>query len=126
MVHFQVCSVDTKPMTCAGAPQAFRKGMIDILGTERRTNSGSNAFTDSLFSALYQEFQSYLFDGPVGLWHKTWFWGPLKLESILMIHELDLGLYQTSRPVQQDPSTNFGVRSCPVRKLICPVLLSPI
>ena len=28
-------------------------------------------------------------------------------------------------PVRQDLSGNFGVRSCPVRKLICPVRSSP-
>ena len=52
MVHFQVCSVDTKTMTCAGAPQACRKGMIDILGTELRTNCGCEG-TAADFRELY-------------------------------------------------------------------------
>ena len=51
-IFFQVCSVDTKTMTCARAPQACWKGMIDILGTELRTNSGSNAFTATVCPQL--------------------------------------------------------------------------
>ena len=39
-------------MTCAGAPQACRKGMIDILGTELRTNCGCEG-TAADFRELY-------------------------------------------------------------------------
>ena len=48
----QVCSVDSKTMTCAGPPDACRKGMIDILGTELRTNCGCEG-TAADFRELY-------------------------------------------------------------------------
>ena len=48
----QVCSVDAKTMTCAGPPDACRKGMIDILGTELRTNCGCEG-TAADFRELY-------------------------------------------------------------------------
>ena len=48
----QVCSVDAKTMTCAGPPDACRKGMIEILGTELRTNCGCEG-TAADFRELY-------------------------------------------------------------------------
>ena len=48
----QVCSVDSKTMTCAGPPDACRKGMIKILGTELRTNCGCEG-TAADFRELY-------------------------------------------------------------------------
>ena len=48
----QACSVDAKTMTCAGPPEACRRGMIDILGTELRTNCGCEG-TAADFRELY-------------------------------------------------------------------------
>ena len=48
----QACSVDANTKSCSGAPEACRRGMIDILGTELRINCGCEG-TAADFRELY-------------------------------------------------------------------------
>ena len=48
----QACSVDGSTQSCAGPPEACRRAMLDILGTELRTNCGCEGTTAD-FRELY-------------------------------------------------------------------------
>jgi len=48
----QACSVDSSTQGCAGPPEACRRAMLEILGTELRTNCGCEGSTAD-FRELY-------------------------------------------------------------------------
>jgi len=81
----QVCSVDTKTISCAGAPQACRKGMIDILGTELRTNCGCEG-TAADFRELYD---------CIG-WHRILWQNPCVVEAQKDYHRIRGNLLPSS------------------------------
>ena len=49
----QACAVDAQTKTCAGPPDACRRAMIEILGTELRTNCNCDG-TAADFRELYE------------------------------------------------------------------------
>ena len=48
----QACSVDSSSKVCSGSPSACRKAMINILGTELRTNCACDGYAAD-FRELY-------------------------------------------------------------------------
>ena len=97
----QVCSVDSKTMTCAGPPDACRKGMIDILGTELRTNCGCEG-TAADFRELYD---------CIG-WHRSLWVNPCVVEAQKDYHRIRGNLLPSSpdnvkKPDRGGPSGGF-------------------
>ena len=99
---------------------------LDVFLSGRRTFINGRNFFKNWKKNQNVSFKTFFLF--ICFWHQIWAQGPylLRIDNQYLASKMFRNVSPDSVRSGRTCLANFGVRSCPVRKLICPVPLSPM